>query len=194
MGAWKDWPWRPRHSPLRAAVVAAAPALGSRDGQEDGRKWRKESKTMRIVAVAALVALALVGPASAQVGTQLIVTMNLAGPVKLTGGSYYIAFTIDDSILTGPQSDSSNWTHYVLYRQGRFFFGRVPPAPFRPFGFEAIRPPTPYPYGEVSPDRKSLRGRVALADLHTDPPLPLTTKVNFVTVDQHLRSMHAEGS
>src|SRR2546426_4174897 len=118
---------------------------------------------MRTVAVAALVAVVLAGPVSAQVGTQLIVTMNLAGPVKLTGGSYYIAFTIDDSILTGPQSDSSNWTHYVLYRQGRFFFRRVPPPPFRPFGFEAIKPPSPYPYGEVSPDRKSLRGRVGPA-------------------------------
>ncbi|TMJ00144.1 MAG: hypothetical protein E6H01_10165 [Bacillati bacterium ANGP1] len=149
---------------------------------------------MRTVAVAALVAVVLAGSASAQVGTQLIVTMNLAGPVKLTGGSYYIAFTIDDSILTGPQSDSSNWTHYVLYRQGRFFFGRVPPAPFRPFGFEAIKPPTPYPYGEVSPDQKSLRVRVALADLHTGPPLPLKIKVNFVTVDENLRSIDALGS
>src|SRR3989475_10381462 len=100
---------------------------------------------MRIVAVAALVAVVLAGPASAQVGTQLIVTMNLAGPVKLTGGSYYIAFTIDDSILTGPQSDSSNWTHYVLYRQGRLFFGRGPPAPLRPFGFVGSKPPTPSP-------------------------------------------------
>ena len=122
---------------------------------------------MRTVAIALLVALVLVGPAHAQVGTQLVVTMNLAGPVKLSGGSYYVAFTVDDSILTGPQSDSSNWTHYILYRQGRFFFGRVPPAPFRPFGFEAIRPPTPYPYGEVSPDRKSLRVRVALAELQS---------------------------
>ena len=149
---------------------------------------------MRTIAIAALVALVLAGPASAQVGTQLIVTMNLAGPVKLTGGSYYIAFTIDDSILTGPQSDSSNWTHYVLYRQGRFFFGRVPPAPFRPFGFEAIRPPTPYPYGEVSPDRKSLRVRVALTDLQTGPALPLKIKVNFVTVDENLRPIDALGS
>ena len=149
---------------------------------------------MRTVAVAALVAVVLAGSASAQVGTQLIVTMNLAGPVKLTGGSYYIAFTIDDSILTGPQSDSSNWTHYVLYRQGRFFFGRVPPAPFRPFGFEAIRPPTPYPYGDVSPDRRSLRVRVALADLQTGPTLSLKIKVNFVTVDENLRSIDALGS
>src|SRR5437016_12474462 len=105
---------------------------------------------MRTVAIALLVALVLVGPAHAKVGTQLVVTMNLAGPVKLTGGSYYIAFTVDDSILTGPQSDSSNWTHYVLYRHGRYFFGRVPPAPLRPLGCQARRPPTPDPYGEVS--------------------------------------------
>src|SRR5256886_10001821 len=149
---------------------------------------------MRIIALASLVTLVLFASVHAQVGTQLIVTMNLAGPVKLTGGSYYIAFTVDDSILTGPQSDSSNWTHYILYRQGRFFFGRVPPAPFRPFGFEAIRPPTPYPYGEVSPDRKSLRVRVALADLQTGPTLPLKIKVNFVTVDENLRPIDALGS
>src|SRR5437899_3986348 len=149
---------------------------------------------MRMVAIDLLVALVHVWSPHAQVGTQLIVTMNLAGPVKLTGGSYYIAFTIDDSILTGPQSDSSNWTHYVLYRQGRFFFGRVPPAPFRPFGFEAIRPPTPYPYGEVSPDRRSLRVRVALADLQTGPTLSLKIKVNFVTVDENLRPIDALGS
>src|SRR5438128_7585956 len=149
---------------------------------------------MRTVAIASLVVLVLAAPARAQVGTQLVVTRNLAGQVKLTGGSYYIAFTIDDSILNGPQSDSSNWTHYVLYRQGRFFFGRVPPAPFRPFGFEAIRPPTPYPYGEVSPDRRSLRVRVALADLQTGPTLPLKIKVNFVTVDENLHPIDALGS
>ena len=149
---------------------------------------------MRTVAIASLVVLVLAAPARAQVGTQLVVTMNLAGPVKLTGGSYYIAFTIDDSILAGPQSDSSNWTHYVLYRQGRFFFGRVPPAPFRPFGFEAIRPPAPYSYGEVSPDRKSLQVRVALTDLQTGPTLPLKIKVNFVTVDENLRPIDALGS
>ena len=149
---------------------------------------------MRTVAIASLVVLVLAAPARAQVGTQLVVTMNLAGPVKLTGGSYYIAFTIDDSILAGPQSDSSNWTHYVLYRQGRFFFGRVPPAPFRPFGFEAIRPPTPYPYGDVSPDRRSLRVRVALADLQTGPTLSLKIKMNFVTVDENLHPIDALGA
>src|SRR3989454_5622033 len=149
---------------------------------------------MRTVASALLVELVLVGPAHAQVGTQLVVTMNLVGPVKLTGGSYYIAFSVDDSILTGPQSDSSNWTHYILYRQGRFFFGRVPPAPFRPFGFEAIRPPAPYSYGEVSPDRKSLRVRVALAELQSGSTPPLKIKVNFVTVDENLHPIDALGS
>src|SRR2546430_7264074 len=149
---------------------------------------------MRIIALASLVTLVLFASVHAQVGTQLIVTMNLAGPVKLTGGSYYIAFTVDDSILTGPQSDSSNWTHYVLYRQGRFFFGRVPPAPVRPFGFEAIRPPTPYPYGEVSPDRRPLQVRVALTDLQTGPTPPLKIKLNFVTVDENLHAIDALGS
>src|SRR2546421_10801194 len=143
---------------------------------------------MRIIALASLVTLVLFASVHAQVGTQLIVTMNLAGPVKLTGGSYYIAFTVDDSILTGPQSDSSNWTHYVLYRQGRFFFGRVPPAPFRPFGFEAIRPPTPYLYGDVSPDRRSLQFRVALTALQTGPTLPLKIKGNFWRGDANLHT------
>ncbi len=119
--------------------------------------------------------------------------MNLAAPVKLTGGSYYFAFTVDDTILAGPQSDSSNWTHYVVYRQGRFFFGRVPPAPFRPFGFEAIKPPDPYPYGEVPPDRRALRIRLALSDLQTGPTAPLQIKVNFVTVDESLRPIDALG-
>src|SRR2546428_13351359 len=100
---------------------------------------------MRTVAIATLVAVVLAGPASAQVGTQLIVTMNLAGPVKVSGGSYYIAFTIDDSILTGPQSDSSNWTHYVLYRQGPLFLGRGPAAPVRPVWLRADQASTPYP-------------------------------------------------
>src|SRR5256885_17090031 len=148
---------------------------------------------MRIIALASLVTLVLFASVHAQVGTQLVVTMNLAGPVKLTGGSYYIAFTVDDSILTGPQSDSSNWTHYVLYRQGRFFFGRVPPAPFRPFAFEAIRPPGPYSYGEVSPDRKSLQVRVALTDLQTGPTLPLKIKVTFGTANENLRPISAVG-
>jgi hypothetical protein len=147
-------------------------------------------------AVGVLAVFVALAPAYAQVGTQLIVTMNLAAPVKLTGGSYYFAFTVDDTILTGPLGDSTNWTHYAVYRQGRFFFGRVPPVPpaaFRPFGFEAIRPPQPYPYGEVSPDRRQLRVRIALSDLQTGPSLPLQIKVNLVTVDDLLRPLDALG-
>jgi hypothetical protein len=132
--------------------------------------------------------------AQAQVGTQLVITMNLAAPVKLAGGAYYVAFTVGDTILTGPQSDSSNWTHYVVYRQGRFLFGLVPNGPFRPFAFETIRPPEPYPYGEVSPDRRTLKIRVALSNLQTGPALPVQIKVNFVTVDDLLRPLDALGS
>src|SRR2546428_4025819 len=97
MGAWEGRDWRPGDAPVRAAVVADAPALGSGDGQEDGRKWRKEAKTMRTVAVAALVAGGLAGSASPPVGTQPIVTMDLAGAGKQSRGFYYIALTIDDS-------------------------------------------------------------------------------------------------
>lgn len=151
---------------------------------------------MRRAAIGVLVVLAVLAPAYAQVGTQLIVTMNLAAPVKLTGGSYYFAFTIDDTILTGPLADSSNWTHYVVYRQGRFFLGQVPPVPpatTRPFGFEAIRPPQPYAYGEVSPDRLQLKVRIALSDLQTGPSLPLKIKLNLVTVDDQLHPLDALG-
>jgi hypothetical protein len=140
--------------------------------------------------------LAVLAPAYAQVGTQLLVTMNLAAPVKLTGGSYYFAFTVDDTILTGPLGDSSNWTHYVVYRQGRFFFGQVPsmpPAATRPFGFEVIRPPQPYPNGEVSPDRLQLKVRIALSDLQTGSSLPLKIKLNLVTVDDQLHPLDALG-
>jgi hypothetical protein len=154
------------------------------------------SKAMRRAAVGVVVLLAMLTPADAQVGSQLMVTMSLAAPVKLTGGSYYFAFTIDDTILTGPLGDSSNWTHYVVYRQGRFFFGQVPPVPpatTRPFGFEAIRPPQPFAYGEVSPDRLQLKVRIALSDLQTGPSLPLKIKLNLVTVDDQLRPLDALG-
>ncbi len=164
--------------------------------QEDTGVMGKGPKAMRRAAVGVLAVLAVLTPAYAQVGTQLIVTMSLAAPVKLTGGSYYFAFTVDDTILTGPLSDSTNWTHYVVYRQGRFFFGRVPPVPpaaFRPFGFEVIKPPEPYPYGDVSPDRSQLRVRIALSDLQTGPSLPLQIKVNLVTVDDLLRPLDALG-
>ncbi len=129
----------------------------------------------------------------AQVGPQLIITVNFADRVRPAGGSYYIAFTIDDTILLGPQSDSSFWTHYVLFRGGRFFFGRVPSTPFRPFGFEAIRPPEPYLFGQVLPDGRTIRVRVPLSALQVGIALPTQVKVNFVTVDELLRPVDALG-
>lgn len=137
--------------------------------------------------------LAAGAAAQAQAGRQLVITMLLAGPVKPTGGSYYIAFTVDDALITGPQSDSSNWTHYVLFREGRFFFGVIPPGAFRPFEFVAVRPPQPYLFGQLLPDGRGLRVRVALSDLQTGATPPRRVKINFITVDPQLRALDALG-
>lgn len=140
----------------------------------------------------------LTGEAAAQpgpilAGPHLVITVNFADRVKPVGGSYYIAFTVDDTILVGPQSDSSYWTHYVLYRRGRFFFGTVPRAPFRPFGFETIRPPDPYLYGEVLPEARSIRVKVPLTLLQSAVSPATQVKVNFVTVDDLQRPIDALG-
>jgi len=148
---------------------------------------------MRIVVVVLIVVLAAGGLANAQAGRQLIVTMQLAAPVKASGGAYYIAFTVDDAILTGPESDSTNWTHYVLHRGGRFFFGRVPAAAFRPFEFVAVRPPQAFLFGQVLAGGKTLRVRVALSDLQTTAAPPARVKINFVTVDEQLKPLDALG-
>ena len=129
----------------------------------------------------------------AQTGTQLVITVNFADRVRPAGGSYYIAFNTDDAILLGPQSDSSNWQSYVVFRGGRFFFGTVPAAPFRPFGFETIRPPQPYTSGQVLPDGRTLRVQVALSALQTGPTPPTRVKINIVTVDDLLRPIDALG-
>jgi len=144
-------------------------------------------------AVALLALLASPTAGDAQTGLQLVVTVTFSGPIRPAGGAYYIAFTVDESILRGPQPDSTNWTHYVLLRGGRFFFGRVPTVPYRPFGFEAIRPPEPFFFGEVLPDGRTIRARVPLASLQTDTLPPIRVKVNVVTVDDNLQPLDALG-
>ncbi len=142
-----------------------------------------------------IVALAASGTppgALAQAGPQLVITVSFADRIRPAGGSYYIAFNVDDSILLGPQPDSTNWQHYVVLRGGRFFFGTVPPAPYRPFGFETIRPPEPYAYGQILPDGRTMRVQVALSALQTTPSLR-QVKINIVTVDDLLRPIDALG-
>lgn len=143
--------------------------------------------------VAAALMLTVTGLVQAQTGLQLVVTMQLAGPARAAGGAYYIAFTIDDTLLAGPLSDSTNWTHYVLYRGGRFFFGRIPPGAYRPFEFVAIRPPQPFPFGQVLEGGRVLRARVPLADLQVGSTPPRRVKLNVVTVDDRLMALDALG-
>lgn len=131
--------------------------------------------------------------ADAQAGAQLVITMTLAGTVQDRGGTYYVAMTVSDSLLAGPQPDSTNWTHYVAYREGRFFFGVVPPTFTQPFGFFAIRPPAPFLFGQVSPDRKTVRVSVPLTDLRVSASTPGRVLVNFVTVDDANRTLDALG-
>lgn len=145
------------------------------------------------IAAGAILAVALLAPASAQSGPQVFVTVIVMGAVQDQGGAYYVAFSVNDSLLAGPQPDSTNWTHYVVYRGGRFQFGTVPPTATEPFSFVAIRPPVPFLYGQVMPDRKALRASVPLADLRTGPALPRRFMVNFVTVDDTFRPLHALG-
>lgn len=152
---------------------------------------------LRIVGVAvsalAIVLAAGPSPTGAQVGPQLLITMNLAGPVKEDGGEYFVAFNADNTILLGPRSDSSYWSHYVLYRGRRFFFGQVPASPSKPFDFLTIRPPQPYLFGQVLPDGRSIRVSVGLGDLGAAPGLRTRVKVNFLTVDDDLKPLDALG-
>ena len=148
---------------------------------------------MLLAALGVLGPFLAAGPVQGQAGRQLVITMQLAGPLKPAGGAYFIAFTVDDAIITGPQSDSANWTHYVLYREGRFFFGVIPPGAFRPFEFVAVRPPQPFLFGQVLPDGRALRVRVPLADLQAGTAPPRRVKINFVTVDPRLTPLDALG-
>ncbi|MGQ0548315.1 MAG: hypothetical protein ACT4PY_01410 [Armatimonadota bacterium] len=131
--------------------------------------------------------------AGAQAGAQLVITMAVAGTLQDRGGTYYIAMTVSDSLLAGPQPDSTNWTHYVAYRQGRFFFGTVPPTVTQPFGFYAIRPPAPFLYGQASADRRTLRVSVPLTDLQVSASVPSRVLINFVTVNDSNRTLDALG-
>jgi hypothetical protein len=145
------------------------------------------------VVLSAAIVAALASPLAAQSGPQIMVTMTVAGTIQDRGGAYYIAFSVSNALLAGPQPDSTNWTHYVLYRGGRFLFGVVPPEASQPFSFATIRPPVPFIYGQVTPDRRSLRVSVPLTTLQVGPALPTRLMVNFVTVDDANRPLDALG-
>ncbi|MDR7419831.1 MAG: hypothetical protein QN178_13090 [Armatimonadota bacterium] len=146
-----------------------------------------------IIAAVVGLAAARATPLRAQSGPQAVITFSVVGTIQDRGGVYYIAFAVGDSLLAGPQPDSSNWTHYVVYRGGRFFFGTVPPSSTQPFSFVSVRPPAPFVYGQVLPDRKALRVSVPLSMLQVGPAPPRRFMVNFVTTDEANRPLDALG-
>lgn len=160
--------------------------------QADNVRSARTAVAVAAALAALLAAVWMPGRASGQVGSQLTVTVTFADRIRPVGGSYYVPFGVNESLLQGPQADSTFWTHYLLYRGGRFFFGRVPEAPYRPFTFEAIRPPEPFRYGQILPDGRTLRAQIALSML-TLGPVPSRIKVNVVTTDDTLRPLDALG-
>lgn len=148
-------------------------------------------RLMALVAGALVPLLAM--SAAGQSGPQVVITLSVMGAIQDQGGAYYIAFAVNDSLLAGPQPDSTNWTHYVVYRGGRFLFGTVPPAVTQPFGFIVIRPPVPFLHGQVLPGRRAIRVTVPLADLRLGSALPGRFMVNFVTTDDSNRPLDALG-
>lgn len=147
-----------------------------------------------ILAAAVVLPAAVLPPAArAQAGPQVVVTMTLAGPARESGAAYYIAFTVSDALLAGPQPDSMNWTHYVVYREGRFGFGVVPQTTLQPFGFTAVRPPVPFPFGQVLQGGRALRAAIPLSSLQLGAGLPQRFMVNFVVTDGANRPQHALG-
>lgn len=143
---------------------------------------------MRRFALLILIALAA-SPAAAQFpGTPLVITMRVDGSVLRPGHSYYVAFSTDPSLLAGPRPDSTGWTHYLLLRDGRFYFGTVPQNRIGPFGFEQARSPVPYVFGQILDGGRGVQFTVNSGDLQAPSGPPVTiVKVNFVTLGADAR-------
>ncbi len=138
----------------------------------------------RWLLVAALLGV-VAAPARAQIGATLVITLRVDGTVLRPGASYYVAFGTDPSLLGGPRPDGTGWTHYVLFRDGRFWFGTIPQATVGPIVFEQERPPVPIGTGQVLADGTGIRVSVNSADVGAaGTPPGGVVKVNLVTVDR----------
>ncbi|MDR5709698.1 MAG: hypothetical protein QN140_07730, partial [Armatimonadota bacterium] len=149
----------------------------------------------RAIAVWSLiVVLALATGAAAQGdGRLLTVRVHLADSVDdgPQAGRYYVAFSTLPGLLIGPAPSGENWTHYVLYSRGRFFFASRRTVDLPPFLFRTTLPPEPCNCGSVSPDRRSLSVEVSLSRLAEGSRLQGPVKINVVTTDRYSRPLDA---
>lgn len=155
---------------------------------------------MRVSWLSVLVSLLVLGmtvPAAGQATRLLVVTATVAGTVQdgAAAGNYYIAFSTQPGLLTGPEPTGENWTHYVLYQRGRFFFAAMRSIDQPPFLFRTTLPPEPYTRGTVSPDRKTLRVEIPLGLFSPQGRAQevRVIKINAVTTDPTNRPLDALG-
>jgi hypothetical protein len=149
----------------------------------------------RAVLLVGLVAfLAAAAPGAVADPRELVVRVSLAGEVEdgPQAGYYYVAFSTLPGLLVGPTPDGQNWTHYVLFWRGRFFFAGRRTVDLPPQLFRTTLPPEPYNRGAVAPDRRGLVVEVPLRLLQSGQAFQVV-KVNAVTADRYNRPVDALG-
>jgi hypothetical protein len=125
----------------------------------------------------------------------LVVEVRFAGAVQdgPEAGNYYIALSTAPGLLSGPTPTGENWTHYVLYQRGRFFFARVRSMDLPRSLFRTTLPPEPYPRGRIGPDRRTIMVDLPLVLLDPSGRLVGPIKLNVVTTDRWNRPLDALG-
>ncbi|GBD30161.1 hypothetical protein HRbin32_01262 [bacterium HR32] len=123
----------------------------------------------------------------------LVVTVTVAGRLQdgPEAGNYYVAFNTTPHLLSGPEPDGRNWSHYLLLQRRRFFFAavRVPDPP--PLLFRFTLPPEPYTRASLAADGRTFQAEIPLTLLGA---LHSALKVNVVTTDRGYRVLDALGA
>ncbi len=122
----------------------------------------------------------------------LVVSVTVAGKLQdgPEAGNYYVAFNTTPSLLSGPEPDGRNWSHYLLLQRRRFFFAAVRFADPPPVLFRFTLPPEPYTRAGLAPDGRTFWAEIPLTLLGA---LQSPVKVNVVTTDRGYGVLDALG-